>query len=258
MDEIRALYEKLWSVHGDRYARFDVSLNPRSPEILYDLAAGAGLHSGSAVLDAGCGRANHAIRLAQRFGCRVFGFDLLADPMLAACDESPEVAGRVYRTLASASELPYRAASFDLIWCRDMLVHVPDLQRAFAEAACVLKGNGSLLAHITQATSLLEPAEARRIYGPLAVQGQNLDRLYFENALAGAGLRIQNRIGMASEWIEFYEEQDGRASRELLRIARMRRTGLTNREDEAAYAVYHWLVYHLLGKLETVVYLLQK
>jgi len=64
--------------------------------------------------------------------------------------------------------------------------------------------------------------------------------------------------------IEFYEERDGRASRELMRIARMRRMReqLTVEWGDLRYdtvhAVYHWAIYLLLGKLSSEFYLLEK
>ena len=64
--------------------------------------------------------------------------------------------------------------------------------------------------------------------------------------------------------IEFYEERDGRASRELMRIARMKRmreqltTEWGRVRYNTAYAVYHWIIYLLLGKLSSGFYLLER
>jgi hypothetical protein len=64
--------------------------------------------------------------------------------------------------------------------------------------------------------------------------------------------------------MEFYEELDGRTSSRLMRIARMRR----NREKlvsewgaeayETLLALYHWMVYLVLGKLTASYYVLEK
>lgn len=53
----------------------DESLDPRGPDMLYDMAAGLGLSAKSSVLDLGCGTGRHSIRLARRFGATVVGVD---------------------------------------------------------------------------------------------------------------------------------------------------------------------------------------
>ncbi len=69
---------------------------------------------------------------------------------------------------------------------------------------------------------------------------------------------------LGSELIEFYEERDGRASRELMRIARMRRLRQQLTAEwgslryDTAQALYYWVVYLLLGKLSSGFYVLEK
>ncbi len=242
-------------MHGDDYAELDRSLAPRSPAMLYDVAAGLGLSADSAVLDLGSGRGNHSLELARRFGCRVYGLDLALSPLVRA-----ESHPRVAQVNASALELPFKSGCFDLVWCRDMLVHVTDLKQVFLECKRVLKPGGRMLIFATWATELMEPAEADRLYQALAIVARNLSPEYFQGAVEQAGLHTYSVERIGSELIEYYEETDGRVSRELLRIARMRRAGARFKglRYESASAVYHWLVYLLLGKLESVVITLRK
>jgi hypothetical protein len=121
-----------------------------------------------------------------------------------------------------------------------------------------------MLAWVTIETELMEPREAERLYAPLAIEPKSVSRQHIEASFESAGLTISRKEELGSELIEFYEERDGRASRELMRIARMRRM----RDDliaewgksryETAHALYHWVVYHLLGKLSSGFYLLNK
>ncbi len=92
------------------------------------------------------------------------------------------------------------------------------------------------------------------------VVGSNLSRDYFEDATRQAGLRCCSVERIGSELIEYYEESEGRVSCELMRIARMRRgaSRFQGVRYESAAAVYTWMVYLLLGKLEGVVITLQK
>ena len=60
-----------------------------------------------------------------------------------------------------AEALPFADESFDLVWIRDVLVHIESLRPAFAEVRRVLRpGGGALVFHVF-ATPLLEPARGR-------------------------------------------------------------------------------------------------
>jgi ubiquinone/menaquinone biosynthesis C-methylase UbiE len=94
-----------------------------------------GLPFESSVLDAGCGRGDHAIRITK-LGYRVFVTDL-----------SSEVVGRL-RSLrpchSALEELPFKSQSFDAIHCRGVLMHIPTWQIALAELCRVLKVGGRI------------------------------------------------------------------------------------------------------------------
>jgi SAM-dependent methyltransferase len=263
MVHLDAIYASLWTAHGDEFGALDRSLGPRSWTFLFDVAGAADLGSHSTVADVGCGRGNHCFELARRFGCRAVGIDLVLPPLQTAAlstDRSPLaefVQGDVER-------LPIRTGSIDFVWCRDMLVHVRNLDAAVQECCRILRLGGKMLAWVTMETELMERREAERLYAPLAIEPMSLSQQHLEVSFQRAGFTISRREELGSELIEFYEERDGRASRELMRIARMRRM----REDlitewgktryDTAHALYHWVVYHLLGKLSSGFYLLER
>jgi 2-polyprenyl-3-methyl-5-hydroxy-6-metoxy-1,4-benzoquinol methylase len=256
MDRLERMYAEVWDAHGDACADLDRSLNPRSGEALYAAAAALGVAADWLVLDAGCGRGTHSLELARRFGCHVVGIDAVRGPLTSA------PAGIFAQALLEA--IPAGDATFDLVWCRDMLVHVPDLDRAMAECARVLKPGGRMLVWATIATDLMEPGDATRLYEPLAIVGANTSLARLRWAFRSAGLRIVQEENLSSELIEFYEERDGRAARELMRIARMRRRRAELEAQwgaakyETTLALYGWIVYHLLGKLETILFVAGK
>ena len=82
--------------------------------------------------------------------------------------------------------------------------------------------------------------------------------------MAAAGLRIDERVVLGSEWGEFAEERSGGATRRLLHTARMLRARdrYVERFGQAAYEIMLsdclWHVYRMLGKLQGRVYLLSK
>ena len=110
----------------------------------------------------------------------------------------------------------------------------------------------------------MEPREAERLYGPLNISAASMSQENLEAAFLQAGLAISRAEMVGSELIEFYEERDGRASRELMRLARMRRMREPLRAQwggvkyDSTHALYEWAIYLLLGKLNSGFYLLEK
>src|SRR4051794_12690118 len=65
--------------------------------------------------------------------------------MLARLDSSADKLGLEVRTvLGGAEELPFDDGSFDFVFGHAVLHHIPDLERAFAEFARVLRPGGTI------------------------------------------------------------------------------------------------------------------
>ena len=248
----------------------DQSLHPRGPEMLFDLAAEVGLGAGKRALDVGCGGGRHMFGLARRFGCSAFG----VDPVQAQIDRAreaverereaePSVASLVHVARARIEALPFADSSFDLVWARDMLIHVPDLLAGLKECRRVLKEGGHALVFQMFATPWLEPQEARRLWPPLAAVARNADPEFFEESVRQAGFTVVTRDEIGSEWREFAEESgEQKTSRRLLRAARLLR-GRDRLAPEIGRAAYEatladclWGVYQMIGKLSPRVYAL--
>jgi ubiquinone/menaquinone biosynthesis C-methylase UbiE len=258
------IYQHLWAAHDD--ATWDQSLHPRSPDLLFDAARRTGIGASWTVLDVGCGRGQHVCELRHRFGCRTFGLEPL-EANLKDCAQAAaqwNVAHQVEFVQGSVEANPFASDTFDFLWCRDMLVHVPKLKQGLQECARVLKPGGILLVLTTFSTEFMEKEEQDRLCIGLGLTEQNLSRQYVELCFKEAGFQITSTDWLGSELAEFYEERDGRYSRELMRLARMNRkqpkfevqSGQTN--CAVSQALYTWGVYQLLGKLGLMVYTLGK
>jgi SAM-dependent methyltransferase len=248
-------YEEVPRIEDAFRAALDESLRPRSPELLYELVQGLGLPEGALVVDVGCGDGTHSHRLAERFGFSVVGVDPFA----------PEAEGRRVRFVPGVAEaLPVEDESADLVWCRGVLVHVADLERAYEEFRRVLRDGGRALVYQTFATDRLEPREAERLWHALGVVPGSTNRARDEAAIAAAGLRVDERIDLGSEWAEWSEERSGAVGRKLLSAARLLRDPERYRArfGESAYEIMLadclWQVYTMLGKLDRCVYLLSR
>ncbi|GAC1627419.1 MAG: hypothetical protein NVS4B11_24700 [Ktedonobacteraceae bacterium] len=161
--QMEDVYMHMWVSHdAGPFAVLDESLHPRPHSMLYEVAAAWGVSATSHVLDIGSGRGNHSCALAQRFDCRVVGMDLaqfhVEQGQARAVQEG--VSDRVSFVQGPIEALPFEDATFDFVWSRDMLMHVPTLPLALVECARVLKPAGFMLVYTTVATERMEPKEA--------------------------------------------------------------------------------------------------
>ncbi len=271
MQPITVSVEEMYAGSEESYLSFldvlDQSLNPRSPDVLYEKFAGLGPTPESVVLDIGCRYAAQACELSQRFGCRVVGVDLVRDNLLNAKTRiaDKKLGQSVQIIQGDIQQLPLPAKSFDFIWCRDVLTHIPDLWQLFADCARVLKPNGKMLIFHMLKTDLLTPAETEQLCLPLASKPENMTPAYFAQAFAAAGFSLVEADVLSSEWREYGEEAGPQTtSKQLLRIARMRRNRerliaeYGEKEYVSELANCQWGVYQMLGKLSPTIYTLAK
>jgi SAM-dependent methyltransferase len=253
-------------------AALDRSLTPRGSDLLLDLVAGLGLPPGSVAVDVGAREAGHCIELSRRFGFTVHGIepvrrhlDNAARALQALAAAEPEVAARIRMDEGVAQRLTEPDGSVDLIWCRDVLVHIEDLAAVFGEFGRVLRPGGAAVIYQMTATDWLTPAEAALLWPPIGVHAASVDPQQFEAAIAAGGLRIGQCIQLGGEWRERDEEDGGgRTCRQLLHVSRLLRNRPAYRErfGEAAYEAMLgnclWGVYQMIGKLNPRIYLLRR
>jgi SAM-dependent methyltransferase len=101
----------------------------------------------------------------------------------------PKVAARIRIDEGVAEELPEADGSVDLIWCRDVLVHVEDLNTVFREFRRVLRPGGHAVIYQMTATDWLTAAEADRLWPVLGVYPASTNPQHFEAAPASEQTR---------------------------------------------------------------------
>jgi SAM-dependent methyltransferase len=95
-------------------------------------------YRGRRVLDAGCGHGRYLAAFAA-LGAEVVGIDAGRGPELAGVDlDHPRIAVVQGSVLA----LPFRDASFDLVFCDGVLHHTPDPAAGYRELARVVRPGG--------------------------------------------------------------------------------------------------------------------
>jgi len=123
----------------DRIARFQ-------DEQIDFVARRLGADDGTTVVDAGCGTATNAIRLARR-GVRVHAIDF-SDAVLAQARENVERAGvadLVRLERGDLLNLPLASAGVARLLVWGVLMHIPELERAVGELSRVLAAGGRLV-----------------------------------------------------------------------------------------------------------------
>jgi SAM-dependent methyltransferase len=220
------------------------------------------LPAGAAVIDVGCGEGGHATELARRFGLSVLGIDPVRRHVAAVRDRAG-TSGAAF-VLGTAEQIPVRDASADLVWCRDVLVHVRQLSQVFGEFRRVLAPGGWALVYQMFGTDSLEPREAAWLWDTMGVVPSSADPAVTEAAMTASGLRIDQCIVVGTEWGEWSQEHGGTSGRKLLHAARLLRArdSFVCRYGQAAYDMMLgdclWHVYAMIGKLTRRVYLLSR
>lgn len=246
------------------YDLLDRSLEPRGPESLHDLAAEY-LRPGAVVLDAGCRDAADLIRLVRAHSATGVGVDPVATHVVRAhaAVAAAELGARVEIVQGVMEALPYPDGHFDFVWCRDVVEQLDLLVPALNGAARVLKEDGHMLVYTVFVTDLLAPQELAMLERHLGNVSSNLVERNVEEAFDSAGLAIERKDAIGTEYKEHTEERTQPGSRTLLRIARLRRLrrSLIESHGEDIYshveANLHWEVFQFLGKLQPAVYVLR-
>ncbi|MFN3548726.1 MAG: class I SAM-dependent methyltransferase [Mesorhizobium sp.] len=149
--------EALW---GDGY------LSPGGPEEVDRVLAGISL-MGLTVLDVGCGSGGITLHLVERHGAQhATGFDV-EEPVIVAARERAWRRGlsqRVTFVQGAPGRLPFADESFDVVFSKDALLHVPDKEALFADLWRVLKPGGQLAASDWMIGHDCEPSDEMKAY----------------------------------------------------------------------------------------------
>lgn len=178
------------------------------------LAAGLPATAGVHLLAVGAGRGGPAIHLADRFGFRVTGIDLVPYNVTRARANAAGTDAPVAFCLADAARLPFVADSLDAAVAIDSLVYLPDRPAVLAALADVLGPGGVFVCTDLVARADLDDgareavarfAEAWDMPFPGTAPGH-------ARALADAGFRVRevtdisgHSVGRFRKWTTLYD-----------------------------------------------------
>jgi SAM-dependent methyltransferase len=130
----------------------------------------AGVEHGMRVADFGCGVGTAMDVLSELVGPEghVVGVDASAAQLAAARERFNGRSANVSFVEASATATGLPPASFDLVYCRFLLIHLPEPERALAEMCALLKPGGTLVCEDGDLTSAgSEPPSALSLFAHL-------------------------------------------------------------------------------------------
>jgi ubiquinone/menaquinone biosynthesis C-methylase UbiE len=98
--------------------------------------------SGKRLLDIGCGKGGVTIELAQKYGFRAAGVDLVHENIEMAKNNAREKFSTVSFLEGDAMTMPFKDSSFLICICVDALSHFSEKLKFFEELSRILKGGG--------------------------------------------------------------------------------------------------------------------
>jgi len=170
------------------------------------------LESGKTLLNVGSGSGISAAYVAEKYGCRVVGVDLLP-AMIESAQRWADVKGVADQTefrLGDAQDLPFDDDQFDALICESVNAFVPDKEKAMNEYIRVVKPGGYI--GFTEAiwvndpsetvVDILEEATGQRFHSPdvweSLFQNSGLAELHSENHSITMRGEARNQGGLVS------------------------------------------------------------
>jgi SAM-dependent methyltransferase len=195
-DRLIRMLEAVW---GEGY------LSPGGPEEVALVLKGQSLE-GKSVLDIGSGAGGVDILLAEKFGAgHVTGIDVEDTVISTARRKVVEkgLEGRIGFAKVAPGHLPFPPGTFDFVFSKDSIVHIPDKLALAREVFRVLKPGGWFLASDWLIGHDGEPSQAMRDY--IAAEGLDFGMASpgrYREALAAAGfgeIAVTSRNGWYRE-----------------------------------------------------------
>jgi ubiquinone/menaquinone biosynthesis C-methylase UbiE len=134
-------------VHREWEQTYEGALNEAFYRLAFDfIVKRLAASPGETIVDLGCGRCAHSLRLAQR-GFKVEALDFYSQVLARAREVllRSGSGGSVHLHCADITALPFADGSFRYALCWGVLMHIPEIEKAIGEIARVLRRGGILV-----------------------------------------------------------------------------------------------------------------
>lgn len=188
------------------------------PEVLRQLLDVVPVTRETRVLEVGCGTGNYSCALREASGCACWGIDP-SEQMLA------QARGRgssVIFLRGTAEDTTLLAGLFDLVFSVDVIHHLADRPKAFAEARRVLRPGGRICV-VTDSEEILRTRQPQSVYFPetVAVELARYPRLETLRAeMAAAGFEnLEENVVQHSTLLDSIDSYRARVFSSLVKIS---------------------------------------
>ncbi len=173
------------------------------------------LKPGLSILDIGCGTGNYTDllqRITRENGLQVSGLDPSEEMLTIARQKNAQIDFRQ----GTAGQIPWDQSSFDFVYMTDVIHHVPDIHRMFAEICRVLRpGGGACI--VTQSHRQIDARPIVRFFpGTAAIDKERypdidtIIRAARDNALEFAGQEVLSEgeaLDLDSHYLELVRKK---------------------------------------------------
>jgi ubiquinone/menaquinone biosynthesis C-methylase UbiE len=153
------------------------------------------------VLDVGCGLGGPSRFIAERYGCRVVGIDLVQVriDVARALTEMTRFGDKVEYRLGDALALPFEDETFAQAWILDASIHIRDKVALFAELARVVRPAGVLVLHdqLGPLPAAMRPAKRAAPYVALSLP-------QMIRVIESAGFRLESWRDTTAHTLEWF------------------------------------------------------
>lgn len=169
------------------------------------LAEIAGLSRTSRVLDIGSGLGGPAPRMAERYGCRVTGLDLVETNVAEANRRAQQrgLDSLVTFQTGDATEIQFESGAFDVVWGQDAWCHIPDKPQLIANCARLLGQGGTIAFTDWVETGDMEDALREELHEATASKDMATVAQYCE-LLERNGFSITERADISASFVDQY------------------------------------------------------
>lgn len=169
------------------------------------------------IIDLGSGYGDMALFLAQRFGCRVVGVNLVHVQNLLSLSLSREAGldEQISAIEADFAHVPLSSACTQIVWSQEALLHAPDRGKVLREAARLLRPGGIFIFTDLLQTGPMETEEARLIYERVKINSfETFDS--YQDHLQTAKLQVEEVADLSGYVAQSYQDhidemENGRA-----------------------------------------------
>jgi len=182
------------------------------------LAAYCSTTQDARLLDVGCGRGGPTVHLAEQFGFRATGVDLVPYNVGRARENARKRGVDATFVVGDATSLPFASASLPACVGVDAFVYLPDRGAVFAEIADVLQPDGVLVFSDLLARAGVDDADSRAVsaFADAWDMPDPETRADYERALDAAGLDVvaaedvsAHSVGQFGKWTALFGRLHG-------------------------------------------------